>query len=126
MFTLSSVQLLFKSSERTQNFLLFLQINTFIKQEYLKADLLCRSIIRPNIAYFYNMQYKSQVSPECVCEVSAQNTPHIMYYIILKMPILSGSRNMLFLCNVYLNTNELLLPAQQGGKTWPNGRESDL
>ncbi len=30
----------------------------------------------------------SQVSPECVCEVSAQNTPQIIYYFILKMPIL--------------------------------------
>ncbi len=40
---------------------------------------------------------RSQVSPECICEVSAQNTPQIIYYIILKMPILSGSRNMLFL-----------------------------
>uniref|UniRef100_A0A671LS80 Anoctamin n=1 Tax=Sinocyclocheilus anshuiensis TaxID=1608454 RepID=A0A671LS80_9TELE len=38
----------------------------------------------------------SLVSPECVCEVSAQNTPQIIYYIILKMPILSGSRNTLF------------------------------
>ncbi len=26
-------------------------------------------------ATFYNMQYKSQVSPECVCEVSTQDTP---------------------------------------------------
>ncbi len=26
------------------------------------------------------MQYKSQVSPECDCEVSAQNTPQIIYY----------------------------------------------
>uniref|UniRef100_A0A671LUK4 Anoctamin n=1 Tax=Sinocyclocheilus anshuiensis TaxID=1608454 RepID=A0A671LUK4_9TELE len=38
----------------------------------------------------------SLVSPECVCEVSAQNTPQIIYYIILKMPILSGSRNTLY------------------------------
>ncbi len=36
---------------------------------------------------FYNIEHKSQVSPEYVCEVSAQNTPHIIYYIILKMPI---------------------------------------
>ncbi len=28
-----------------------------------------------------------QVSPESVCEVSAQNTPQVIYYIILKMPI---------------------------------------
>ncbi len=47
-------------------------------------------------APLYKMYYKSQVSPECVCEVSAQNTPQIIYYIILKMPIFSGSRNGLF------------------------------
>ncbi len=47
---------------------------------------------------YYKMWYKSQVSPECVCEVLAQNTPWIIYYIILKMPILSGSRNTLFSC----------------------------
>uniref|UniRef100_A0A671Q3J3 Guanylate-binding protein 6-like n=1 Tax=Sinocyclocheilus anshuiensis TaxID=1608454 RepID=A0A671Q3J3_9TELE len=35
---------------------------------------------------------------KCVCEVSAQNTPQIIYYIILKMPSLSGSRNGLFSC----------------------------
>ncbi len=29
----------------------------------------------------------SLVSPECVCEVSAQNIPQIIYYMILKMPI---------------------------------------
>lgn len=43
---------------------------------------------------------KSQMSPERVCELSAQNKPYIIYYIILKMPILSGSS--LF-------------------KSWPNG-----
>ncbi len=48
--------------------------------------------------------------PECVCEVSAQNTPQIIYYIILKMPILSGSRNTLIFVPVSLNPNELLLP----------------
>ncbi len=50
------------------------------------------------------------MSPECVCEVSAQNTPHIIYYIILKMPILSGSRNTQIVVPVSLNPNELLLP----------------
>ncbi len=29
--------------------------------------------------------------PECVCDVSAQNTPQIIYYIILNKSILSGS-----------------------------------
>ncbi len=41
---------------------------------------------------------KSQVYPECVSEVSAQNTLQINYYVILKMSILSGSRNRLFSC----------------------------
>ncbi len=36
--------------------------------------------------------------PQCVCEVSAKNTSQIISYISLKMPILSGSRNTLFLC----------------------------
>ncbi len=43
----------------------------------------------------FTIYNKSLVSPECVCEVSAENTPQIIYYIILKMPILSGSRNAL-------------------------------
>ncbi len=62
----------------------------------LKGHLLCP---------FHKMLYKSQVSPGCVCGVSAHNTPQIIYYIILKMPILSGS------VHVSLNVNELLLPA---------------
>ncbi len=43
----------------------------------------------------------------CVCEVSAQNTPQIIYYIILNMPILSVSRNIFV--PVSLNANELLM-----------------
>ncbi len=50
------------------------------------------------------------MSPECVCEVLAQNTPHIIYHIILKKPILSGSRNALIFVPVSLNPNELLTP----------------
>ncbi len=53
---------------------------------------------------------KSLGSPECVCKASAQNTPQIIYYIILKMLILSGSRNTLIFVPVSLNQNELLLP----------------
>ncbi len=34
--------------------------------------------------------------PQNVSEVSAQNTPQIIYYIISKKPILSESRNALF------------------------------
>ncbi len=57
---------------------------------------------------FYNMQYKYQVSPECVCDVSAQNTSQIIYYIIFKMLTLSGNLMQMY---VPLNANELLLPA---------------
>jgi len=28
------------------------------------------------------------MSPECVCEVLAQNTPQIMFYSMLKLPLL--------------------------------------
>ncbi len=48
-------------------------------------------------APFYNMYYKFKVSPECVCEISVQNTPQIIYDVVLKMSVLSGSRNKLFL-----------------------------
>ncbi len=48
--------------------------------------------------------------PQNVSEVSAQNSPQIIYYIILKMPIFSGSRNTLISVPVSLNSNELLLP----------------
>ncbi len=48
--------------------------------------------------------------PQNVSEVSAQNTPQIIYYMILKMPILSGSRNTLIFVPVSLNANELLTP----------------
>ncbi len=48
--------------------------------------------------------------PQNVCEVLAQNTPQIIYHIILKMPILSESRNTLIFVPVSLNPNELLLP----------------
>ncbi len=59
---------------------------------------------------FYNMYYKYLVSAECVCKVSAQNTPQIIYYIILKMAILSGSRNTQIFVPVSLTPKELLLP----------------
>jgi len=63
---------------------------------------------------FYEMRYKSLVSPECVCEVSAQNT-HRSFIIACQIcPYLGVS---IFVC-VPLNTNELLLPApfpEEGG-----------
>ncbi len=48
--------------------------------------------------------------PQNVSEVSAQNTPQIISYMILKMPIFSGRRNTLIFVPVSLNPNELLLP----------------
>ncbi len=48
--------------------------------------------------------------PQNVSEVSAQNTPRIIYYIILKLAILSGSRNTWIFVPASLNPNELLLP----------------
>lgn len=35
--------------------------------------------------FFYTI--RSQVSLECVCEIPAQNTPQIIYYTMLYMPI---------------------------------------
>ncbi len=39
-----------------------------------------------------------------------KNPPQIIYYIMLKILIWSGSRNMLFSVHVSLNANELLFP----------------
>ncbi len=60
---------------------------------------------------FTVMYYESQVSLECVCEVSAQNTPQIIYNIILKMPYFEWKQKQAVLVNFSLNANELLLPA---------------
>ncbi len=78
-------------------------------QEHFKDKNPMRVLKETYYAPFYNMLYKSLVSPEGVCEFSAQNTPHIIYYISLKMPILSGSINSLIFERVSLNPNELQL-----------------
>jgi len=58
------------------------------------------------------------VSPECVCEVSAQNPPQIIYYSLSNLPLFgSEQKHAVFVC-VPLNANELLLPApfpEEGG-----------
>ncbi len=58
------------------------------------------------------------VSPECVCEVSAQNTPQIIYYSLSNLPLFGcEQKQAVFVC-VPLNANELLLPAhfpEEGG-----------
>ncbi len=48
------------------------------------------------------------MSPECVCEVSAQNNSQIIYYIILKMPNFEWKQKQTVLVHVSLNANELL------------------
>jgi len=51
------------------------------------------------------------VSPECICEVSAQNTPQLIYYNNLKMSFLGLFKNELFSVHTTLNANELHIPA---------------
>ncbi len=48
--------------------------------------------------------------PQNMSEVSTQNTPQIIYYIILKMPILSGKQKHAVLVHVSLNANEPPFP----------------
>ncbi len=50
------------------------------------------------------------MSPECVCEGSSQNNPHIIYYIILNMPILSGSNKQAVLVHVSLKCKWAAVP----------------
>ncbi len=54
---------------------------------------------------------RSQVSPDCVCEVSAQNTPQIIYDIILKNAYFERKQKRAVFVIVSLNANKLLLPA---------------
>ncbi len=49
--------------------------------------------VRIPIMFFIAICNINLKCPQNMSEVSAQNTPQINYYIILKMPILSGSRN---------------------------------
>ncbi len=39
-------------------------------------------------APFYKMWNKSLMSPERICDVLAQNTPQIIFYSLLKLPLL--------------------------------------
>jgi len=50
------------------------------------------------------------VAPECVCKISAQNTPQIIHYSLLKLFLFGCEQKQVFVC-VPLNANELLLPA---------------
>ncbi len=54
------------------------------------------------------MQYKSQVSPESVCDVSAQNTPQILYNF--ENAYIEWKQKQAVFVYVSLNANELLLP----------------
>jgi len=58
------------------------------------------------------------MSPECVCEVAAQNTPQIIYYSLSNLPLFRcEQKHAIFVC-VPLNANELLPPArlpEEGG-----------
>ena len=52
------------------------------------------------------------MSPECVCEVLAQNTPQIFLYSMLELSLFEGEQKTHRFVSVPLNANELLLPAQ--------------
>ena len=52
------------------------------------------------------------MSPECICEVSAQNTPQIIYYSLSNLPLFACEQKHDVLVRVHLNVNELLLPAR--------------
>ncbi len=53
------------------------------------------------------------MSPECVCEVVAQNTRQIIFYSLLKSPLLWYDPNRSEFEFVALNENELLLPEKR-------------
>ena len=53
------------------------------------------------------------MSPECVCEVLAQNTPQIFLYSMLKLSLFEDEQKRTIFVSVPLNANELLLPAQR-------------
>ncbi len=58
------------------------------------------------------MKYKSQVHPECVCEVSAQKlkiSPQILYHF--ENDYFEWKQKHAIFMHVPLNANELLLPA---------------
>ncbi len=51
--------------------------------------------------------------PECVCEVLAQNTQQIIFYSLLKLPLLEYEPKRSDIEYVALNDNELLLPEKR-------------
>ncbi len=53
------------------------------------------------------------MSPECICEVSAQNTPQINFYSLLKLPFLGYEPKRADFEYVALNANELLRPEKR-------------
>jgi len=55
------------------------------------------------------------MSPQCVCEVSAQNTQLIIFYIMFKLSLFGAQKKSTISMCIPLNANELLLPAQGGG-----------
>ncbi len=58
------------------------------------------------------------MSPESVCEVLAQNTPQIIFYSLLKLPLLGYEPKLTVSVFVPLNANELVLPdpfSEEGG-----------
>ena len=59
------------------------------------------------------MPFAYWMSPECVCEVLAQNTPQIFLYSMLKLSLFEGEQKRTVFVSVPLNANELLLPAQR-------------
>jgi len=59
----------------------------------------------------FSQDVKYLMSPECVCEYLAQNTPHIFLYSMFKLLLFEGEQKRSF-C-VLLNANVLLLPRQR-------------
>ncbi len=53
------------------------------------------------------------MSPECVCEVLAQNTRQIIFYSLLKLPLFGYETKRSDIECVALNANELVLPEKR-------------
>ncbi len=69
------------------------------------------------------------MSPECVREVLAQNTPQIIFYSLFKLPLLGYEPKRAVFVFVLLNANELVLPApfsEEGRASKANAPDSKL
>ncbi len=55
------------------------------------------------------------MSPERLCEVLAQYTPQIIFYSLLKLPLLAYEPKHAEFEYVALNASELLLPEKRAG-----------